>query len=191
MAAILANFKPRELWIGRNPEVPQDDRLLDEAARIGTRVVTHTAGDALSFGKTTIRVPAPDHDYRRGSAPANNDSLVLRVTYGDTSALLEGDAEAQSETRMVAEGGLKSDVLKVGHHGSKTSTTAAFLAAVAPEYSVISVGRHNFYGHPGHEVLEELQRSHVATYRTDMLGLSSFYLDGEHVRAETWAAASH
>jgi competence protein ComEC len=191
MEAVLANFRPRELWVGRNPDVPQYERLLEEAARLETRVVTHTAGDALPFGQATIRVLAPDGDYRPGSAPANNDSLVLRVTYGHTSALLEGDAEAPSEARMVAEGGLRSDLLKVGHHGSKTSTTPAFLAAVAPEYSVISVGKRNFYGHPRHEVLEELQGAHVTTYRTDMLGLTSFYLDGKHVTAKTWAAISH
>lgn len=92
---------------------------------------------------------------------------------------------------MIATGGLKSDLLKVGHHGSKTSTTPAFLAAVSPSWSAISVGRRNFYGHPRHEVLEALQAVHVATYRTDMLGLTSFYLDGEHVDAQPWAATRH
>ena len=191
MRAVLANFRPRELWVGRNSDVPQYDAVLDEAARLGSRIVTHTAGDALAFGDVAVRVLAPDRDYRPGSAPANNDSLVMRVSYGGTSALLEGDAEAPSEARMVAEGGLKSDLLKVGHHGSRTSTTPAFLAAVAPSYSVISVGRRNFYGHPRHEVLEELQQERVTTYRTDMLGLTSFYLDGQHVYAEPWAAIPH
>ena len=191
MPVILANFRPRELWVGKNPDVPAYDRLLDEAGQVETRIVRHTAGDAFSFGGTEIRVLAPDNDYRPGSAPANNDSLVLRVSYGKTSALLEGDAEAPSEARMVAAGGLKSDLLKVGHHGSKTSTTPAFLAAVSPSWSAISVGRRNFYGHPRHEVLEALQAVHVATYRTDMLGLTSFYLDGEHVDAQPWAATRH
>jgi competence protein ComEC len=191
MAAVLANFKPGELWVGKNPDAPQYNRVLEEAGRIGTRIVAHTAGDAFKFGAASVRVLAPEADYRPGSAPSNNDSLVLRVSYGKTSALLEGDAEAPSEARMVEEGCLRSDVLKVGHHGSRTSTTPAFLAAVAPEYSMISVGRRNVYGHPRHEILEELQGAHVATYRTDMLGLTSFYLDGEHVTAETWAAVSH
>jgi competence protein ComEC len=66
---------------------------------------------------------------------------------------------------MMATGGLKSDLLKVGHHGSKTSTTAAFLAAVSPSWSAISVGRRNFYGHPRNEVLEELQSAHVTNVR--------------------------
>ncbi|HTV13916.1 MAG TPA: ComEC/Rec2 family competence protein [Acidobacteriaceae bacterium] len=188
MGAVLANFRPRELWVGKNPDVPQYDRLLDEAAQLGTRIVTHTAGDAFSFGSTAVRVLAPERDYQPGKAPANNDSLVLRVSYGGTSALLEGDAEAPSEARMVAEGGLRSDLLKVGHHGSRTSTTPGFLAAVEPAYAAISVGRRNFYGHPRHEVLEELQAAHVATFRTDMLGLTSFYLDGRRVTAEPWAA---
>ena len=188
MPAVLANFRPRELWVGRNPDVPQYDRLLDEAAGLGTRIGAHAAGDVFDFGGAEVSVLAPDASYRPGKAPANNDSLVLKLSYGGTSALLEGDAEAPSEARMVAEGGLKSDLLKVGHHGSKTSTTPAFLTAVGPEWAAISVGRRNFYGHPRREVLEELQAAHVRTYRTDMLGLTSFYLDGTRVTARPWAA---
>ncbi|MBV8629895.1 MAG: ComEC/Rec2 family competence protein [Silvibacterium sp.] len=191
MSAVLENFRPRELWVGRNPDVPQYDKLLDEAGRLGTRIVTHRAGDSFDFGGAAVRVLAPERDYRPEKVPANNDSLVLRMSYNETSALLEGDAEAPSEVRMLAEGGLKSDLLKVGHHGSRTSTTPGFLAAVAPEWAAISVGRRNFYGHPRREVLEELQAAHVATYRTDMVGLTSFYLDGAHVTAEPWAASAH
>ena len=189
MSAVLTNFRPRELWVGRNPDVPLYDRVLEEAGRLGTQVVTHTAGDVFDFGGMAVRVLAPAGDYRPGKAPANNDSLVLRISYGGTSALLEGDAEASSEARMLAEGGLRSDLLKVGHHGSRTSTTPDFLAAVAPEWAAISVGRRNFYGHPRREVLEELQAAHAATYRTDMVGMTSFYLDGAHISAEPWAAA--
>jgi competence protein ComEC len=191
MPAILANFRPRELWVGRNPDAAQYDRVLEEAARLGTRIVTRAAGDTFQFGDAAVRVLAPERDYQPGDAPANDDSLVLRVSYEDTSALLEGDAEGASEARMIAEGGLKSDLLKVGHHGSRTSTTPEFLAAVAPSYSAISVGRRNFYGHPRHEVLEELQAAHVATYRTDAIGLTSFYLDGRDVEARPWAATQH
>jgi competence protein ComEC len=88
---------------------------------------------------------------------------------------------------MIATGGLKSDLLKVGHHGSKTSTTPAFLAAVSPSWSAISVGRRNFYGHPRHEVPEELQAAHMAT-NVRMCLATSFYLDGRHVAAQPWAA---
>jgi competence protein ComEC len=90
---------------------------------------------------------------------------------------------------MLTRGGLHSDLLKVGHHGSRTSTTPDFLAAVAPSYAAVSVGRRNFYGHPRREVLEQLQDAHVRTWRTDMLGMSTFYLDGNRVepaaRADT------
>jgi len=191
MAAVLENFRPSELWVGRNPDAPQYDQLLEDAALDGTRIVNHAAGDTFDFGGTAVQVLAPERDYRPGKAPANNDSLVLRMSFGDTSALLEGDAEAPSEARMLAHGGLKSDLLKVGHHGSKTSTTPAFLSAVAPEWAAISVGSRNFYGHPRREVLDELQAAHVSTYRTDMVGLTSFYLDGKHVTAQPWAAVAH
>ena len=112
---------------------------------------------ASSSATTEVEVLAPDASYLPGPTPANNDSLVLRIQYGQTSALLEGDAEAPSEARMIAEGLHHSDLLKIGHHGSRTSTTPPFLAAVTPSYAVISVGSRNLYGHPRREVLEELQ----------------------------------
>ncbi|HVT97285.1 MAG TPA: hypothetical protein VHE33_07230, partial [Acidobacteriaceae bacterium] len=87
-------------------------------------------------------------------------------------------------------GDLHSDLLKIGHHGSRTSTTPSFLAAVAPSWAAVSVGRRNFYGHPRPEVLDELQISHVRTFRTDTLGLSTFYFDGNSVHAAVWAAES-
>jgi competence protein ComEC len=191
MPAVLENFRPGVLWVGKNPAVPSYQRILSMAAQVGTRTENHIAGDTFAFGGTSIQVLAPARDYRPGATPLNNDSLVLRVVYGGTSALLEGDAEAPSETRMVAAGDLRSDLLKVGHHGSITSTTPAFLAAVSPAYSVISVGRRNFYGHPRREVLRELQSAHVRTFLTDMTGLTSFYLDGTRVSTENWAAAGH
>lgn len=186
MPAVLANFRPRELWIGRNPHSPAYDRILDEAAALGIRVERHAAGDSLLFGGTEVRVLAPAPDYVPKDTPTNDDSLVMRMSYGKTAAMLEGDAEAPSEARMVAESGLHSDLLKVGHHGSKTSTTTEFLQAVSPSFAAISVGRHNYYGHPKHEILERLEEAHVRTWRTDLLGASTFYLDGEQVTAAGW-----
>jgi competence protein ComEC len=174
--------------MGKNPDVALYDRVLGIAAQGGARIEPHVAGDAFAFGGATIRVLAPTRDYRPGNSPTNNDSLVLRVSHGETAALLEGDAEAPSEARMVAAGGLQSNLLKVGHHGSITSTTPAFLIAVSPRYSVISVGKRNFYRR---QVLQELQSSHIKTFLTDMTGLTSFYLDGRNVSAEPWAAAPY
>jgi competence protein ComEC len=83
---------------------------------------------------------------------------------------------------------LHADLLKIGHHGSRTSTTPRFLAEVAPTYAVISVAHRNPYGHPKWEVLRRLQDDHVRTFRTDALGATSFYLDGNSVSARPWAA---
>jgi len=188
MPAVLANFRPRELWIGTNPHSALYDRVLAEAAAAHTQIVRHVAGDQFAFDGVKMRVLAPEPDYQPGDAPANNDSLVLQLRYGQSTALLEGDAEGASEQKMLLRGGLRSDFLKVGHHGSRTSTTADFLAAVGPTSAAISVGRRNFYGHPRGEVLRELQDAHVLTSRTDLLGFTTFYLDGQHVTSSVWSA---
>jgi competence protein ComEC len=188
MAAVLANFQPRKLWVGINPHSGLYDAVLDEAAATRTEVVRHVAGDVFDFDGVRVRVLAPEASYRPGPAPGNNDSLVLQLSWEGKTALLEGDAEAPSEERMLAEGGLHADFLKVGHHGSRTSTTPDFLASVAPEWAAVSVGRRNFYGHPNREVLERLAGAHVRTYCTDKVGLSTFDLDGRGVRVTVWAA---
>ena len=178
LPAILRNFHPDEFWVGNNPHFAAYDALLAEAARLHIRLRPLRAGDAFSFGLTQVHVLAPFPDYRPGVEPANDDSLVLHVAYGGSSVLLEGDAESPIEDAMLAEPGLTSTVLKVGHHGSITSTRPEFLARVAPQWAVISCGLHNRYGHPRQEVLEELQSARVRTFRTDMNGLTCFDLNG-------------
>jgi competence protein ComEC len=190
MPAVIANFRPRELWVGINPNSSAIDAVMTRVQAAGTRLIRHTSGDVFDFDGVHIRVLAPDSGYRPAATPGNNDSMVLQLHYGDSSALLEGDAEGPSEERMLAEGNLHADFLKVGHHGSRTSTTPAFLAAVSPGWASISVGRRNFYGHPRPEILEELQSAHVRTFRTDTLGLSTVYFDGNSVRASAWASES-
>jgi competence protein ComEC len=92
---------------------------------------------------------------------------------------------------MIAEGPLHSDLLKIAHHGSRTSTTPPFLAAVAPSFAVISVGSRNLYGHPRREVLDELQDRRIRTYRTDAIGISTFYLESNRVAPAPLPAAAH
>ena len=104
----------------------------------------------------------------------------MKMSFGDTSALLEGDAERQTEKQMATERP-QADLLKVGHHGSATSTMPEFLAAVHPKFAVISVGARNVYGHPRREVLDRLESAGVAIYRTDVDGAVTFYLDGRSV----------
>jgi competence protein ComEC len=184
LPAILRNFHPDELWVGNNPRVAAYNALLDQAAALHVRLRTFHSGDAFPFGRTQVAVLAPFPNYQPGPEPANNDSLVLHVAYGATSVMLEGDAEAPIEDAMLAETGLQSTLLKVGHHGSATSTRPEFLARVAPQWAVISCGLRNRYGHPRQQVLEELQSAHVRTFRTDIDGASCFLLDGKSGAAD-------
>jgi len=181
LPAVLRNFHPDELWVGKNPRFAAYNALLDEAASLHTRVRSFHSGDAFTFGPTQVQVLAPFPNYQPGPEPTNNDSLVLHVAYRSTSVMLEGDAEAPIEEGMLAEPNLASTLLKVGHHGSITSTRPQFLARVDPQWAVISCGLHNRYGHPRQEVLEELQAAHIHTLRTDMNGASCFLLDGAGV----------
>jgi len=184
LPAILRNFRPNELWVGNNPEVADYKALLDEATRLRVQIRKLRAGDGLTLGNAQIRVFAPLKDYAPGIEPSNNDSLVLHVKYGATSVLLEGDAEAPIEQSMLNEPDLKSTLLKVGHHGSVSSTTPDFLARVRPQWAVISCGLHNRYGHPRQEVLAELEAAKVRTFSTDVNGATCFSLNGISVEAE-------
>jgi len=187
MVSVLQNFRPRVLWVGNNPGIPAYEALLAEAHRLGIPVQAIAAGTQFAFGGAQVQVLAPAAGYRPGAAASNDDSLVLHIAFQRTSVLLEGDAQAGSEQQMLSQQ-LHADLLKVGHHGSRTSTTPRFLAAVAPSYAVISVAHHNPYGHPKMEILERLQNDHVRTFRTDALGATSFYLNGKSVTAQPLAA---
>jgi competence protein ComEC len=181
---VLRNFHPDELWVGNNPSFAAYDALLDEAKSLHVRLRSMRAGDTISLGDTQVNVLSPFRDYQPGPEPGNNDSLVLHVAYGATSVMLEGDAEAPIEQSMLAEPGLSSTLLKVGHHGSATSTHPEFLARVAPQWAVISCGLRNHYGHPRQEVLDALQAAKVRTLRTDINGASCFRLNGKAVAPE-------
>jgi len=188
MPAILRNFRPRELWVAVDPNSAPYRALLAEAVALGIPVRHLRAGDALAFDSVAIHVLAPPPAYTNPGPPINNDSLVLRLTFGRASALLEGDAEAPSEHQMVAASLINptaqlgpDTLLKVGHHGSRTSTTPDFLALVAPQDAVISVGLHNTFGHPRPEVIQRLHDAHARVFRTDQFGLTTFLLsrDGQ------------
>ena len=182
LPAVLDNFHPAEMWVGNNPRIEAYNALLDEAGALHVRVRALHAGDALALGSARVQVLAPAIGYRPGAEPANDDSMVLHVAYGRSSVLLEGDAEAPVEESMMAEQGLESTLLKVGHHGSITSTRPAFLARVAPRWAIISCGLRNRYGHPRPEVLAELEAAKARTYSTDINGAMCFQLDGKDVR---------
>jgi competence protein ComEC len=178
---VLNNFRPRELWVGALPQTPAVIALLDYARSLGIRVLPRHDRESFSFGGMQIEIFSPPEGWRSSSQAKNNDSLVMRLRYRESSVLLEGDAEQAVEERMLASYDLRADLLKVGHHGSATSTSAAFIHAVQPRWAVISVGEGNSFGHPRRETLERLQGEGTATYRTDVNGAVSFYLDGKSV----------
>ncbi|HAG10274.1 MAG TPA: MBL fold metallo-hydrolase [Desulfotomaculum sp.] len=112
----------------------------------------------------------------------NNYSAVIRIQYGETAFLLTGDAGTVSETRMLASGvNLKANILKIGHHGSSHSSSIRFLAAVSPQYAVISVGAGNDYGHPSEKTIAKLEKAGIKILRTDLIGTIVFSSDGRTV----------
>jgi competence protein ComEC len=181
MPAILKDFHPKELWIGLLPPSRALENLIAEAHALGIAVVRHWEGDNFDLGGAKVDVLFPPQREPVGVEPKNNDSMVLHVAYGATSVLLEGDAEKDVERRIAALPHTHADLLKVGHHGSATSTTAEILQAVHPTFAVISVGYRNSFGLPKATVLERLRASGVHVYRTDLDGAVTFYLDGHTV----------
>jgi competence protein ComEC len=184
MRSVLNNFRPRELWTGALPPTPEITALLEYARSLGIRVVRHRDGEMFPYGGLDVSVFSPPETWQTSEQPRNNDSLVLHLRYRDSSALMEGDAESVVEARMVSAHNLRADLLKVGHHGSNTSSTPEMLKAVHPRWAVISVGARNTFGHPRKETLERLQEAGALVYRTDLEGAVTFYLDGHTVSAE-------
>lgn len=144
----------------------------------GKSITVPKAGDTFNLGSAKVTILGP----LKSSSEANDNSIVLRIVYGNTSFIFTGDAEADEEADIVDSGyTLESTVLKVGHHGSKSSTGYRFLRAVSPKYAVISVGNGNSYGHPTEKVLSRLRDADVTTYRTDMQGHIVCVSDGKNV----------
>ncbi|HKU20029.1 MAG TPA: ComEC/Rec2 family competence protein [Terriglobales bacterium] len=178
--SVLANFRPRELWLGPNPRTRALEEVLATARRQNVALVRLRGDDDFAFGGVQVRVLSPPPGWQPAAEPRNNDSLVLRFAYGGTAFLLEGDAESKMELAVAAQHP-QAGLLKVAHNGSASSTSPALLAAVRPVFAFISVGARNPFRHPRPEVLNRLQMHHVATYRTDQSGAVTFYLDGAKV----------
>ncbi len=181
MIAVLKNFQPKELWVGLLPPSRALENVVATAEALSIKVVRHWEGDEFELGGATVSVLFPPRDWPVGPKPVNNDSLVLRVSYGDSSALLEGDAEKQVERRIAALHHPTANLLKVGHHGSANASTEELLASAHPQFAVISVGSGNSFGLPRTEVLGHLANSGARVYRTDLDGAVTFYLDGHSV----------
>lgn len=188
MAAILDNFHPKVLWIGAEPDSPEWRTVQQHAQADGVKIVPLTRASApLQIGGANVRFLAPAPDYVPGEAAKNDDSLVFEVRYGQRSILLTGDAERPIEADLLASGLLRPvTLLKVGHHGSRTSSTEDFITQLQPQFAFISDGYMNQFHHPHPSVLERLAQHHVGIFRTDEQGLSTFLTDGEKVELRTF-----
>lgn len=157
------------------------ERMMDAIEERGCKVIKATPEKTFTVDEMTCTILAPiEKEYDE----LNDYSVVVRADYGDTSVLFTGDAEVLSENQMIdrfgsAAGGiLDCDILKVGHHGSTTSSGQKFLDAVTPDYGVISVGEGNTHGHPVPSILERYQKSNIPVYRTDLEGSIVFKSTG-------------
>ncbi|MDF2500455.1 MAG: beta-lactamase domain protein [Anaerosporomusa subterranea] len=141
------------------------------------------AGGSVDLGDgISLKAFAPEKEFIKGSdSDVNNSSIALKLSYGDFSMLLTGDAETESEELMLKSfrADLKSQVLKSPHHGSRTSSSQAFLKAVAPEAVVISVGANNDYHHPHPSIMKRYQDAKMKIYRTDLDGTVTITSDGK------------
>ena len=168
------------------PETEADTRsyesLKNKTAEQGLTITHPKPGESLDFGSSTIEFYGP---ITESESDRNNGSIVMKIIYGDTSFLFTGDAEREEEQEILSAGyDLSATVLKVGHHGSKNSTTYPFLREIMPKYAIISVGDNN-YGHPTEDVLSRLRDADVKVYRTDMQGDIIATSDGKTVTITT------
>ncbi|MEP7339939.1 MAG: ComEC/Rec2 family competence protein [Acidobacteriota bacterium] len=164
------------------------DDLFDQAVQATKLPVRRLKrGEVLEIDGATIEVLSPDGDDQSMAMSDNNQSLVLRVRFGQRSFLLTGDIEKQAEARLVAAtNDLRADVLKVAHHGSKTSSTAEFLARVKPQHAVISVAYPSIFGHPHAEVIERLRESNAHIWQTSQCGAITISTNGSDLRVQTY-----
>lgn len=185
MQEVIEAFDVGEIYM---PKVEHDtktyENLLLAIQEKSLRV--HTAKDGVILieeGGVSAQFVAPCADSYKD---LNNYSAVLHLTYGDVSFLFMGDAEQESEEQITAE--VSADIIKLGHHGSSTSSSQEFLEAVSPSAAVISCGAGNSYGHPHEETLRTLDQLGIETYRTDQDGTVTVTTDGTTYQIETAAS---
>jgi competence protein ComEC len=194
LTAILENFRVGRLWIGREVSSQALARLEDLARQRRIPIEHELRGKSFRWDGVDGDFLWPEIVPEEVAPSAkNNDSLVLRLHFGSETFLLPGDAEKQVEREILSENSaetLQSTVLKVGHHGSKNSTTPEFLAAVHPRVGIISAGEDNPYGHPNAELLERLENAGVRILRTDRDGAVHVLTDGSQLEITCFVACA-
>ena len=186
--ALIDDFRPDAVWQGVPvPHAGALQAVLARAAEARSHVEERQAGEELTLGGARIRVlhpPPPDWERQR---VRNDDSVVLEVLYGDVAMLLTGDIGSAIERAIVPHlTPAKTRILKVAHHGSRTSTSQELLDTWRPQIALISCGRGNPFGHPAPEVVERLTAAGATVYRTDRDGEITVETDGDHVFVRTF-----
>jgi len=177
---VARNFKVRGAIVARTPA---DDveyvRFATTLKEAGVPVDKIGAGDVLRFGNVSAQVLWPPPTRDENASSRNNDSIMLLIRYGEKTLLLTGDIEKQGEAAVLQEGNdIKSDLVKVAHHGSKTSSIEAFVVATHPSLAIISVGRTSMFGHPNKDVVERWRASGAEVMTTGQRGTISVMTDG-------------
>jgi competence protein ComEC len=184
--AVLDNFRVGALWVGVDDARPAFKRLLAEAKSRGVTIVHQAQGAESDWDGTLVDVLWPPNG-GFFAKKANDNSLVLRLSDGHVHFLLTGDIEQHTEEKLVEAGmPLAADFLKVPHHGSKTSSTAAFLAAVAPHTAAVSVGEANPFHHPAEAVVNRYQNDGIQLLRTDRDGAITAVTDGQSISVRNY-----
>jgi competence protein ComEC len=185
--AVMADFAPSQAWEGI--PVPRQRALQEWIADARTRgipVTQRLAGDRLPFGNARLRVLHPQPADWERQRVRNDDSVVIEVVFGDVAVLLTGDIGADVERGLIPRlTPARIRVLKVAHHGSRTSSSSDLLEAWRPQIAVISCGRGNSFGHPAPDVLQRLEAVGATVYRTDRDGQVTLETDGEHLSITT------
>jgi competence protein ComEC len=188
---VARNFSVNSALFGRTPgSDPEFAQLSDVLDRRKVPAEVVGRGQTFRIGGAVVEVlyPLAADD---AEAPSDNDhSVVLRISYGSRSFLLTGDIERAAEIEITSRGGtLAADVVKVPHHGSRTSSTAEFINAAHPQYAIISVGRHSPFGHPHQDVVERWQLSGAKVLTTGENGMISVSTDGRDLQIERYMPA--
>ena len=167
-------------WSGATTTTQTFQRALDALEASDAAYEEPRAGDTATFGDLFIEVVNPPTGVNLNNL--HDANLAMRVTHGDVRFLFTGDAESSTEARMVSQSAsqLNADIYQVGHHGSNTSTTASFLAAVDPDVAIYSAGAGNQYGHPHDEVINRLTTAGATVYGTDINGTVTVTSDGNN-----------
>lgn len=186
---VARNFEIATAIFGRTPSKDEDFVELQHLLRQrGVAIETVSRGDVLQFGDIRVEVLHPFQAKDANAASENDDSVVLRIVYGSRAILLTGDIERAAENALLVNGGtLNADIVKVAHHGSRTSSTFQFVAATRARYAIIPVGRNSPFGHPHAEVVERWLAAGVRVFKTGDNGMISVSTNGSDLVIEQFA----